>query len=67
MNDDNSDLSRPTLAPAISARADESAAASADPVDVLGPLIRERRKALGLTLSAVSGSSGMSVGHLSQV
>ena len=67
VNDDTSDLSRPAPAPAIAARAGESAAASADPVDVLGPLIRERRKALGLTLSAVSGCSGMSVGHLSQV
>jgi len=40
---------------------------AADPVAVLGPLIRERRKALGLTLSDVAGRSGLSVGHLSQV
>ncbi|MCQ8781996.1 helix-turn-helix domain-containing protein [Mangrovibrevibacter kandeliae] len=41
--------------------------APADPVDEIGPAMRDRRKAVGLTLSEVAERAGLSVGHLSQV
>jgi len=39
----------------------------AKPDTLLGPRIRQRRKALGLTLQALCGRAGLSVGYLSQV
>ncbi len=42
-------------------------AAEAQPTPVLGPLVRKRRKALGLTLRALCDRAGLSPGYLSQV
>jgi transcriptional regulator with XRE-family HTH domain len=38
-----------------------------DPVDTLGPQIRELRQQRGLTLIRLAAATGLSVGHLSQV
>src|SRR5882757_4658771 len=40
---------------------------SGDPVDTIGPQIRELRQQRGLTLTKLAATTGLSVGHLSQV
>ncbi|WP_334173899.1 cupin domain-containing protein [Pseudoxanthobacter sp.] len=44
-----------------------AAGTAEDPVAALGPMIREARKRKAMTLAEVSGRTGLSVGHLSQV
>lgn len=64
MNDGQS----PDLLPyAEHAPSDGGPIETGDPVAALGPMIRNLRKAKGLTLSDVSGRTGLSLGHLSQV
>ncbi|MGL4967515.1 MAG: cupin domain-containing protein [Inquilinus sp.] len=48
-------------------RVAESDPASGDPVDTIGPQIRELRQQRGLTLTKLAATTGLSVGHLSQV
>lgn len=69
MTEQPSDIDLLDAEPAADVHAGENAGppTGGDPVAVLGPLIRERRKELGLTLSDVAARSGLSVGHLSQV
>ncbi|WAJ29203.1 cupin domain-containing protein [Antarcticirhabdus aurantiaca] len=58
---------RAEIAEALDQHDGPAVGAGEDPVDALGPKMRDLRRRKGMTLSEVAEQAGLSVGHLSQV